>query len=640
MLQRMRDGAQSMGAKIMVGIIAFVLTVFGFGAFNLFAVGEPVAITVNGEDITEALLGVEMERRRRDILRQMGEGADPSLIDESLLRQSTLGLLVDQTLLRQTAEDLGLAASANRLNRDILRNPEFQVEGSFDEDRFRAVLASSGFSPSSYQDELANNTLIVQLAGSVGDTGAPTDREVREAASLLTQRRDVAWLAFRTEDFAADIEVSEEDIAAYHDYHVDRFMTPERLDVEYVSLSLADIADGIELTEADVREAFAAEERDRNAAGDVRRRRGAHILLEVGDDRSEADAIAHLAELRRELQGGDSREDAFEEKARELSEDPGSAANGGDLGLVGRDVFDAAFESALWDLEVGELSEPVVTAFGVHLIRLLEIEETEAPTFEEARERLSAELQRNRAQDAFDERLRQMDEIAFEEPDTLEGVGAALDLPVERVDGVTRDTATGPFADATLRDAVFEADVLHEGYNSPAIRTGDTAVVARVATRHAPAEIPLEEARDDIRSQLLAERGDDAARSAATAALDRTASGEAVADIAADYGLEWNVRESVTAAAPDLPPAVGRAAFELSLASAGERAATNVEVPGDGHAVVTVTRIEPGDFGAMTESERAAMRTQLGAWARERDMSALLGSLRVDAGLDLGTVSP
>ena len=130
MLQRMRDGAQSMGAKIMVGIIAFVLTVFGFGAFNLFAVGEPVAVTVNGEEITEALLGVEIERRRRDILRQMGESADPSLIDESLLRQSTLGLLVDQTLLRQTAEDLGLAASANRLNRDILRNPEFQVEGT------------------------------------------------------------------------------------------------------------------------------------------------------------------------------------------------------------------------------------------------------------------------------------------------------------------------------------------------------------------------------------------------------------------------------------------------------------------------------------------------------------------------------
>lgn len=640
MLQRMRDGAQTMGAKIMVGIIAFVLTVFGFGAFNLFAVGEPVAVTVNGEDVTEAVLGVEMERRRRDILRQMGESADPSLIDESLLRQSTLGLLVDQTLLRQTAEDLGLAASANRLNRDILRNPEFQVEGTFDEDRFRAVLASSGFSPSSYQDELASNTLIVQLAGSVGDTGAPTDREVREAASLLTQRRDVAWLEFRTEDFAADIEVSEADIAAYHDYHLDRFMTPERLDVEYVRLSLTDLADGIELTEEDVREAFAAEERDRGVAGDVRRRRGAHILLEVGDDRSEAAAITELIALRQELQAGAS----FEDKARELSEDPGSAANGGDLGLVGRDVFDRAFESALWELEVGELSEPVVTAFGVHLIRLLEIEETEPPTFEEARERLAGEVRRSRAQAAFDERLRQMDEIAFEEPDTLEGVGDALDLPVERVEGVTRDAATGPFADATLRDAVFEADVLHEGYNSPAIRTGDTAVVARVATRHAPAEIPLEEASDDIRAQLLSERGDDAARLAAMAALERTASGEAVADIAADYGLEWNVRESVTAAAPDLPPTIGRAAFELALASAGQRAATNVEIPGDGHAVVTVTRIEPGDFGAMTESERATMRTQLGAWARERDMSALLASLRVDAGLeaelDLGTAAP
>ncbi|MDE0348461.1 MAG: SurA N-terminal domain-containing protein [Gammaproteobacteria bacterium] len=636
MLQRMRDGAQTMGAKIMVGIIAFVLTVFGFGAFNLFAVGEPVAVTVNGEDITEAVLGVEMERRRRDILRQMGEGADPSLIDESLLRQSTLGLLVDQALLRQTAQDLGLAASANRLNRDILGNPEFQVEGNFDEDRFRAVLASAGFSPSSYQDELANNTLIVQLAGSIGDTGAPTDREVREAASLLTQRRDVAWLAFRTEDFAAEIDVSEDDIAAYHDYHIDRFMTPERLTVEYVRLSLADIADGIEVTEAEVRDAFAAEERDREAAGDARRRRGAHILLEVGDERSEADAIAQLGEVRRELEAGAS----FEDKARELSEDPGSASNGGDLGLVGRDVFDPAFESALWNLEVDELSEPVVTAFGVHLIQLLEIEETQPPTFEETQERLSEQLRRSRAQTAFDERLRQMDEIAFEEPDTLEGVGVALGLPVERVEEVTRDAATGPFADATLRDAVFEADVLLEGYNSPAIRTGDTAVVARVATRHVPAEIPLDEARDDIRAQLVSERGDDAARSAATAALERTASGEAVADIAGDFGLDWNVRESVTAADPDLPPAVGRAAFELSLASAGERAATNVEIPGDGHAVVTVTRVEPGDFGAMTESERAAMRTQLGAWARERDVSALLASLRVDAGLDAGNVSP
>jgi len=636
MLQRMRDGAQTMGAKIMVGIIAFVLTVFGFGAFNLFAVGEPVAATVNGEDITEALLGAEMERRRRDILQQLGEGADPALIDQTLLRQSTLGLLVDRTLLRQMSEDLDLAASADRLNRDILTNPDFQVEGAFDEDRFRAVLASAGFSPSSYQDELAQNTLIVQLAGSLGDTGAATDREVRDAASLLTQRRDIAWLAFRAEDFTADIEVSEEDIAGYHAYHVDRFMTPETLDVEYVTLSLSDLAAGVEVSEEDEREAFEAEERDRIALGDVRRRRGAHILLEVTGDRSETDAVTQLADVRRELVAGAS----FEDKARELSEDPGSAANGGDLGLVGRDVFDPAFESALWDLEVGELSEPVVTAFGVHLIQLMEIEETPTPAFEESRERLAASLRRTRAQSAFDERLRQMDEIAFEEPDTLEGVGAALELPVEVLEGITRDAGTGAFADATLRGAVFEPDVLLEGYNTPAIRTGDTAVVARVATRHAPAEIPLEEARDDIRAQLLSERGDDAARAAASAALERTRSGEGVAEIAADYGREWTVRESVTASDPGLPPSVGQTAFELALAPAGTRAATSVEMPGDGHAVVTVTRIEPGDYGAMTETERTALRTQLGTWARERDMAGLLASLRSQAGLDELTDTP
>ena len=560
----------------------------------------------------------------------MGEAADPSLIDEALLRQSTLGLLIDRTLLRQTAEDLGLAASANRLNRDILANPDFQVEGTFNEDRFRAVLASAGFSPTSYQNELADNTLIVHLAGSLGDSGAATDREVRDTASLLTQRRDIAWLAFRAEDFGRDIEVSDEDIADYRDYHIDRFMTPETLDVEYVRLSLDDLALDSEVTEVDIRKAFAAEERDRAAAGDVRRRRGAHILLEVTDDRSEADAIAELAELRGEVEAGAS----FEEQARERSEDPGSAANGGDLGLVGRDVFDPTFESALWALEAGQLSEPVVTPFGVHLIRLLEIEEIEPPTFDDVRDRLAEELRRGRAEETFDEQLRQMDEIAFEEADTLEGVSEALGLPLERVAGVTREAGDGPFADAAMREAVFDPDVLLEGYNSPVVRTGDVALVARVATRHPPAEVPLEEAREDIRAELHFERGDDAAREATVEALARTQAGEPVADIAASFDLEWTVREAVTATASDVPLSVARAAFELALGSPGTRAATSVEMPGEGHAVVTVTRIEPGDYGAMTESERASMRTQLGALARERDMAGLLASLRLDAGLD------
>ena len=253
MLQRMRDGAQTIGAKILVGIIVLVLTVFGFGAFNLFAVGEPVAATVNGQDITEAALGVEMERRRREILRQMGEQADPSLIDDGLLRASTLSLLIDRSLLRQMAGDLGLAASAARLNRDILANPDFQVVGAFDEDLFRAVLANAGLSPASYQDELALNTLVVQGAEGLGDTGAPTDREVRQAASLFMQRRDVAYLPFRTADFAVDIEVSDEDIAAYYDYNIDRYLTLEAADLEYVVLALDELADGAEVTDEDIR---------------------------------------------------------------------------------------------------------------------------------------------------------------------------------------------------------------------------------------------------------------------------------------------------------------------------------------------------------------------------------------------------
>ena len=629
MLQRMRDGAQSIGAKILVGIIVLVLTVFGFGAFNLFAVGEPVAATVHGEDITEAALGVEMQRRRREILRQMGEQADPSLIDDGLLRASTLSLLIDRSLLRQMAGDLGLAASAARLNRDILANPDFQVEGGFDEDLFRAVLANAGFSPASYQDELALNTLVVQVAEGLGDTGAPTAREVRQAASLFMQRRDVAYLPFRAADFAADIEVSDEDVAAYYDYNIDRYLTPEAADLEYVVLALDELADGTAVTDEDIRAAFEAEQRDRQEQGDAARRRGAHILLEVSDARSEEEAIALLTDVRSEIEAGAS----FEEKARELSEDAGSAANGGDLGLAGRDVFVPAFEQALWALDPGQLSEPVVTQFGVHLIQLLEVEEVEPPTLEEARERLAAAIRRDRARTVFDERLRQMDEIAFEEPETLEGVSAALELPIERVAGITRDAGTDLFVDRALREAIFEPDVLVEGYNSPAIRTGDAAVVARVAVRHPAAEIPLDEAGPDIREQIVSERAADAAQRAATAALQRTTDGEPVAAIAAEHGLSWTVLEAVTASEAGFPAAVRTAAFDLALAAPGRRAATSVELPEGGHAVVTVTRVELGDYGALTEGERAAMHAQLGTWSRDRDLAAVVASLREDAGL-------
>ena len=559
MLQRMRDGAQSLGARIMVGIIVVVLTVFGFGAFNLFAVGEPVAAVVDGEEITEAALEAETERRRRNLLAQLGEDADPSLIDTQALRTATLDGLVQRTLLTQFAGDLGIAVSDASLSREITANPEFQVDGAFDEDRFRATLASAGFSPLSYQERVAADERLTQVTGAIADTALVADREVRDAARVLLQRRDIAYLPVSSEPFIAAVELADEEIEARYESELDRYHTPETVDVEYVRLSFAAVMAGQDVTEAELRTAFDEAERDRLAAGDTARRRGAHILLEVGDERSEEEAVALLNATRAEVEAGAD----FADKARALSEDAGSAAAGGDLGLAERDAFVEPFADALWELAPGTMSAPVVTEFGVHLITLLEVEAVPAPTFEASRDALAETVKRQRAAEGFDERLRLMDEIAFEESDTLAGISETMGLAIAATAGITRDAGEGPFTDAALRQALFQPDVLVEGYNSPAIRVGEDAVVARVAARHPPAERPLDEVREEIRATMAAERGGEQAAVATLAALAQLRDGAEVSEIAAAVGNEWVVREGVSGSADGAPQAILNAAFKL-----------------------------------------------------------------------------
>ncbi len=628
MLQKMRDGAQSLGAKIMVGIIAFVLTVFGFGAFNLFSVGEPVAATVNGEEITEAYLENETERRLRSLVSELGEEVDPALIDRDLLRQTTLDTLINRALLLQLADDLDLAVSRSELDREVTSMSEFQVDGVFDEGRFRSVLANAGFSPASFLDDRERNVRLDQLTGALTDTAVVTVQEVREASRVLRQRRDVAFLEFSIDDFSEGIEVPDEEVESYYEENISLFLTEENVDLEYVELTLDALMAEQEVLDEDIAAAFEEEERIRLESGAGEERRAAHILLETTDDRSLEDAVSALLEIRAEVQDGAS----FGDKARELSEDAVSAQSDGDLGFAGRDTFVPAFEEALWRLGVGELSEPVTTEFGVHLITLLEVRQGEPRVFEDERDRLLELIRRDRAEPIFEENLRVMDEIAFEQPDTLSGIVEALGLAVRVSEGVTREAGEGVFRDGALRDAVFETDVLIEGYNSPAVKLGsDSAVVARVTAHHPAMETALEDVAESIREMLVAQRAGEVAADAADAALGRLLAGEAAAEVAGD--LTWTTHEATMFADPGVPAPVRETAFKLTPPVGDARSAATTRLLNGGSAVVAVSRVEAGDYGAMSESERVALRGDLAQLASQRAIASVLVSLREEAGL-------
>ena len=559
-LQKMRAGAQGLAAKVVVGLIVFVLAVTGFGAIQFFSGGEPIVATVNGDDITQSRLELETQRQRTQRRAELGGEVPDEILDQFVNREAVLQSLIVSTLVVQLADELDLSISEQAIQARI--REAFGGAG-FDAAAYRNYLANMGHTPTSFQAELADSELRTQLSSSLGETSIVSNREQRHAVRILRQRRDIAYMLFDIGSLVADIDVTEAQIENHYGQYLDDYMTEERFDFDYVRLPRSRLEGEIEIADETVQLAY----EDEVATMPEPRRRVAHILLQVGDERSVDDAVAALRRTRDDILGGAS----FEELAAELSEDP-TADNGGDLGMVGAGVLPPAFEDVLSSLEPGSVSEPVQTEFGVHLIKLVDVETVEVPTLEERRDAISADLRRAEADRRFAEAEREIDEIAFEQGDSLDALTAIHGgLAIERLDGVTRNGRDGILSDAAVHDVAFSDEVLVEGFNSRAVATPNEIVVIRLRDRHPSVEKPLDEVRDAVRDAVARERARALVEEAAFNALARFADGATPAEIADETGVDWQRADSVTRDAADVPQAILTLAFEMTAPSPGER---------------------------------------------------------------------
>jgi peptidyl-prolyl cis-trans isomerase D len=460
------------------------------------------------------------------------------------------------------------------------------------------------------------------------ETAISTEWELREQARILGQRRDIAYLSFDESAFLDDVDVSEDDIAVRYEENLLDYMTEETVDVAYVELTVDGLAADptIEIGEDDV---IAGYEREKAAALGGEQRDSRHILLQVNEERSAAEAVEALSALKARIEAGES----FAELAAEFSEDPGSSVVGGDLGPVSQGLFAPEFEEALWALEEGELSEPVETEFGVHLIELKEIIVSEFPSLEEMRAEIESGLRRAEAERLFLERVRELDNLAFEQPEALEGISSALGLEIRTAEGISRSTGTGLFGNVTLRESVFTSEVLDQGYNTPAIEyLDDRAVVSRVTARYEPESIPLEEVADGIRSEIAGERARLALEAAHADALARVQAGENVSVVSSDTGLSWQTRQLVRRSEADVPPEVLAEAFGLSRPVEGKQVGSAQAADGTRY-VVTMTRVEDGDLSTMTEAEIEGVRQFLANRAQTMEFDGYFQALEADASI-------
>ncbi|MFP6861444.1 SurA N-terminal domain-containing protein [Pseudomonas sp.] len=560
MLQNIRDNSQGWIAKTIIGIIVALLALTGVDAIFTSTSNSQNAADVNGEKITSAELSQAVEMQRRQLLQQLGRDFDASLLDEKLLREAALNGLVERTLLLDSAKDAKFAFSQQALDQLILKTPEFLVDGQFNAERFDQVIRQLGYSRLQFRQMLEQEMLIGQLRAGLANSGFVTDAQVQAFAALEKQTRDFATLTLKAD--LDSVTLSDDDIKAYYEAQASEFMSPEQVVLEYVELKKDAFFDQVEVTDEALQSAYQSE-----IANLAEQRRAAHILVEVNDKLNDEQAQAKLVAVQKRLEQGED----FAALAKEVSDDSGSAGEGGDLGFAGPGVYDPAFEEALYALDENAVSAPVRSEFGWHLIKLLGVQAPEVPSLASLEEKLKRDLKARQVEQRFVEVSKDLEDAAFEASD-LAQPAQELGLEVKTTEAFGRQGGTeGLTANRQVIQAAFSDEVLEDGSNSSVIELDpNTVVVVRVKEHNKPKQLPLEQVADSIRAQLTKVRASEAVKAKAEEQLAALRDGQTPVT-QADAKQGWNVVEAATRSQEGIEPVVLQALFRMPKPEATDK---------------------------------------------------------------------
>jgi peptidyl-prolyl cis-trans isomerase D len=609
MLQNIRDNSQGWIAKTIIGVIVALMALTGFDAIFQATTHRNDAAKVNGEEISQNELSQAVDMQRRQLMQQLGKDFDASLLDEKMLRESALKGLIDRKLLLQGAEKSKFAFSEAALDQVILQTPEFQVNGKFSPERFDQVIRQLGYSRLQFRQMLAQEMLIGQLRAGLAGSGFVTDAQVLAFARLEKQTRDFATVNIKADPAA--VKLTDDEVKAYYDEHAKEFMTPDQVVIDYLELKKASFFDQVSVKDEDLQAAYQKE-----TANLSEQRRAAHILIEVNDKVTEAQAKAKIEEVQARLAKGES----FEALAKEFSQDPGSANNGGDLGFAGPGVYDPAFEKALYSLAKDQVSEPVRTDFGFHLIKLLGVEAPEVPTFASLKDKLTRELKTQQVEQRFVEATKQLEDSSFESSD-LAQPAQDLKLTVHTSAPFGREGGEGVAANRAVVTAAFSPEVLDEGANSTAIELDpETVIVLRAKEHRKPEQLPLESVAASIRVQLTKEHASAAAKTKADQLIASLRDCKTALDKAID-GQNWKVTATATRAQEGVDPTVLQALFRMPKPVSKDKPTFSSVTLADGSLVVV--RLNGVNEGAApTEEEKAQYRRFLASRIGQQDFAA------------------
>jgi len=615
MLITIRERASGVIGWTVAGVIILVFAVWGIGSY-FEGVSEIIVATADKIEINQQTYQQAMSDRRRRLVQMMGRNVDAELFSSTAFKRQVVEELIDTTLQNETLHASGFRISDAQLAALIQNTAVFHTDGQFDRDRYELLVQNSGMTIQGYESYQRQQGVVDQLVRGLGQSAIVSTNSIDKAWKLLDQRRIASYTTLEFDNFLDDIQVSETAIEKEYQANLDGYFEPASIQVDYLKLSVEDLGTRLDVDEADILRMYEDNPDRYRQPGS---RSASHILLSVSPDAANAqiDQVRQRAsEIVARARGGES----FASLAEVNSDDKGSAKRGGELGVIRPGTMVKPFEDAVFVMGEGEISEPVRTQYGFHVIRLDRITESRVQSLDQVRSEIEIEVRRLRAEERFNELAEILGSTVFEQPDSLEPAADHLGVKVMRSEWFTQDAGTGIAEFQGVRDVAFGNEVLIDGLNSELIEIDqDNLVAVRKVDYRARRQLDLDEARPELEKRLRAVEASNRMEKAGEDLVARLKSGADWDELLIAHKLaRVRLPEATETLLEPLEQVVARVVYAALVPLSGQIVYGGERISPARYAIYRLERVEFGDPANASKEDRLGVeKVLLSRWGGE-----------------------
>jgi len=620
MLDAIRDRAQGIFAKIILVLIIVPFALWGVGSYIQNKGDADVVASVNGQNILSQEFTQALKDQQERLRTKMGSSFDPALLESAEIRQSILDNLIKQHLLVQEASKVGVKITDAQLASVIAQIPAFQQDGQFQKTRYEALLRNQNMTPAMFESRVRQELMSQQLVGGLTASQFMPRTVVESVIKASEQQREASVVVLKPEQYLSKVKIEPAVVKAYYDSHLADFKVPEQVRAEYVVLSTDSLLSQMQVSDEEVNKYYLEHTKQYETPEE---RQAAHILISVAPNATAAEKSAATEKANQILKEVQKNPADFAELAKKYSQDTGSAAQGGDLGMFGRGAMVKPFEDAVFQMSAGQIKGPVASDFGLHIIKLTAIKPGKSRSLDEVKDTIVSELKKQKASKKFAEVADNFSNIVYEQGDSLKPAAEAMKLSIQTSGWISRNAGDNALLNnQKLLQALFSDETLNNKRNTEAIEVAsNTLVSARVIEHKAASTKPFEQVSAGVADRLQKEQASVLAKRQGEEMLAQLKQGKSI-------DLSWEPPKTITRqSAQGLDEAALTQVFKAD--SHKLPAYAGVESAHGGFILLKISKVVEG--GGIDDAKRKAYAQGLAELLASEQSSAYLASLKQQA---------